>query len=193
VPTPLIDKRKWVRHNQEPFCEGTPEAEDPRPEMVRLLQEGKAAEVVERFDPADHRCLLALANAHLQLGDLERAEEMARRAIAYFEGIGHAPDHATAIALRARVLWRSQGLDAALAALDAALAVDPRCKTAICNRLCYVSVSRRSDLLGPYVRDFQDRVPGWFTDDFYTQFIRLDSQLTWARSQSAFQPILDKV
>jgi tetratricopeptide (TPR) repeat protein len=191
MSAPLIDKRQWVRHNQEPFCEGSPAPEDPRPEMVRLLQEGRAAEVIARFDPADPRSLLALTNAYLQLGELDRAETMARRSIAHFHEIGHAPDEATAIALLARILWRTQGLEPAVEALGEAIAVDPLCKTAICNRLCYVSVSRRPDLLAEYVEDFLNRVPSWYEDDFYLQFFRMDSQLTWARQQATFAPILE--
>jgi tetratricopeptide (TPR) repeat protein len=159
--------------------------------MVRLLQEGRGAEVIARFDPADHRCLLALANAYLQVDNLVQAETMARRAIAHFHAIGHTPDEATAIALLARVLWRTRDLNTALTALTQALAVDPLCKTAICNRLCYVSVARRQDLLAEYVQDFLARVPAWSGDDFYLQFFRLDAQLTWARQQPAFRPIVE--
>lgn len=200
----VITAREFIRHYMEPFLVGSPDgSDDPRPEMIELLKAGKEDEVIQRHDPdterlpSDPRALLHLVNAYLQRGDpgdVARAKTLCEVAIDYFARRGECERQATAIAQRARVAWREEGVDAAMALLWRAInEVDSENETAWGNVFCYLSASRRGDLLEDAVGKFETTVPDWFTRPFFIRHYREDAMLSWARGQASFAPIMQRL
>jgi hypothetical protein len=176
--------REFIRLYGRPYPIRNYPEEDPRPKLLKYLEEGKTSVAIESFDETDSRCLNGLTWAHQLNDSLEDAERLACTAINVFSG-----DLATAISHLACVKMRrsdNEACEEAFELFKRAISIRPDCHTAHCNRLCYASRLRNTTELDLAIADLITCVPSWATQTCYTDFLADDADLAWARSQPSF-------
>lgn len=194
----------YIWHTQRPYLVRPPDSpDDPRVEINRLLEAGKAEDVIRLHDPLGHgepedrRLYLSLVVTHLQAGNVPRARDLCEQAIRYFQAAGDRAKEANGYAQLARIEWRekssSGGFSAAMSSIEKALALDPQCRPAWINGLCYCSLDENTASLESFVARFVDTFPEFDSDDLLASYLREDAQLAWARSQPCFAKIVGRI
>lgn len=171
-------------------------------EITDLLREGKAKEVIEKFDkeagtdelPENKRHYIGIASAYLQLGkNLERAGRLHEAAMSFYKKEGELAKYAICCAHRARVAYRmGEGYKKAMEWYQRAWDADTGCVTAWANAFCHTSLEQLEKELEDLVNNFVKNVPNFTEIPRLRQFFREDAQIAWARRQKTFHHAIMK-